>query len=639
MATSEHSGLEAGELAHAPPATASTGPAGILRRARAALVLIAGLVLLQGLYVRYARLLRNLRPLATHLEKHVFPALNSNGVAWFSLLVSEQDGERRLHGQTASYRSIEFPGTRRVADALNALGVRELRLDTRLESGQIVLAFLLLLRVRNSVAAAAPAEDYDGWRVGKMAGAMLGRGLRRFCLIARLNRETETYEIEYSYCELLLARAVREYVRRGSSFSQHRVLFRLAPQFGILVFLLFLTPMALMLLHPASALASVLALAFFGAVLAGTGISAIGALQYSREHQDMLIQDYLIQIDFLSRFPEIDPNPIFKLDRQGRVLYANPSARITLEGLGAPPDSAELLPENTHDLVAACLESHGPVGTEVERRGRTFRYLFSPFPDGTSAIAVATDVSYLKRVEQELRTLNQHLEEIVAARTRELRETQDVTILSLAGLAETRDPDTGRHLERTRSYVKALAEQLRKHPRWAHRLDDETVTQLHKSVPLHDIGKVGVPDSILLKEGPLTEEEYAEMKRHTLHGGRALRWAEQRLGFDSFLRIASDIATYHHEWWNGNGYPQGLKGEQIPWAARLMALADVYDALTSARAYKPGWSHEEAREQIVTRSGSHFDPDVVEAFVAIEDRFVEIAREYRDDGTFRAHDG
>ncbi|MFH1139605.1 MAG: HD domain-containing phosphohydrolase [Pseudomonadota bacterium] len=215
-------------------------------------------------------------------------------------------------------------------------------------------------------------------------------------------------------------------------------------------------------------------------------------------------------------------------------------------------------------------------------------------------------------------------------RTRELQDTRDVTILTLASLAETRDNETGQHLLRTQRYVRALADRLKSNPRFADRLDEGTIDLLFKSAPLHDIGKVGVPDAILLKPGRLTPEEFEEMKKHALYGRQALDGALKRLGENSFLRLAREIAYTHHEKWDGGGYPEGLAGDRIPISGRLMALADVYDALISRRIYKPAFTHEHARAIIVEGQGRHFDPEMVEAFRAMEREFVLIAGEFRD---------
>lgn len=224
------------------------------------------------------------------------------------------------------------------------------------------------------------------------------------------------------------------------------------------------------------------------------------------------------------------------------------------------------------------------------------------------------------------------LEEMVLERTRELMITQDVTIQCMASLAETRDMDTGEHIRRTQFYVKTLAEALRNSPKFSKMLTRENIELMYKSAPLHDIGKVGVPDHILLKEGPLTKEEFEEMKKHTVYGRDALTEAEKMLGTNSFLRYAKEIAYSHHERWDATGYPEGIKGDDIPLSGRLMAIADVYDALISKRVYKPAFTHEDALRIITKGDGrvmpGHFDPEVLEAFNAKSDEFRQIAAKY-----------
>jgi response regulator RpfG family c-di-GMP phosphodiesterase len=218
----------------------------------------------------------------------------------------------------------------------------------------------------------------------------------------------------------------------------------------------------------------------------------------------------------------------------------------------------------------------------------------------------------------------------IRERTNELNRTRDVTILTLASLAETRDNETGAHILRTQRYVRALAERLRTHPRFADTLDDETIDLLYKSAPLHDIGKVGIPDAILLKPGKLTDEEFTVMKGHARIGADALEISEKEFGSNSFLRLAREIALTHHEKWDGSGYPAGLHGDGIPVSGRLMAVADVYDALISKRVYKPAFSHEKAMEIIREGRGRHFDPDVIIALEAIEETFRTIAADFSD---------
>lgn len=218
----------------------------------------------------------------------------------------------------------------------------------------------------------------------------------------------------------------------------------------------------------------------------------------------------------------------------------------------------------------------------------------------------------------------------------ELKLTRDVAITSLSSLAESRDNETGAHIIRTQNYVKALAEYLSHSPSWASTLTPDYIDLLHKSAPLHDVGKVGIPDSILLKPGKLTDEEFDIMKNHPQIGADALSAAEQQLGSNSFLVVAKEIALTHHEKWDGSGYPNRLVGEEIPLSGRLMAVADVYDALISKRVYKPAFSHQKAREIIVEGAGTHFDPLVVDAFIAIETQFEHIAATHTDSQGLKA---
>jgi putative two-component system response regulator len=214
---------------------------------------------------------------------------------------------------------------------------------------------------------------------------------------------------------------------------------------------------------------------------------------------------------------------------------------------------------------------------------------------------------------------------------------QEATIESMSSLTETRDPETGGHIKRTQNYLRLLAECLKHQPRFSPVLDDETIDLLCKSAPLHDIGKVGVSDRILLKPAKLTDEEFEEMKQHTVYGRDAILAAERKLGNTSFLRFARDIAYTHHERWDGSGYPEGLRGDQIPVAGRLMALADSYDAITSERVYKSPLSHEKAVKIIVEEKGAQFDPAVVDAFLQVEEDFRQTALRYCDALEKQAH--
>ena len=195
------------------------------------------------------------------------------------------------------------------------------------------------------------------------------------------------------------------------------------------------------------------------------------------------------------------------------------------------------------------------------------------------------------------------------------------TMLALAKLAEFRDDDTGRHLERIREYTKIIAEEMAKKPNYIGYITKEYIEDIYHSCILHDIGKVGIPDAILLKPGRLTPDEFELIKTHTTLGGDVITAVEAEIEGRTFLTLAKEIAYYHHERWDGAGYPKGLSGENIPLSARIVALPDVYDALTSERIYKKIISHEKARETIIREKGKHFDPEVVDSFLAREDDF------------------
>jgi putative two-component system response regulator len=237
----------------------------------------------------------------------------------------------------------------------------------------------------------------------------------------------------------------------------------------------------------------------------------------------------------------------------------------------------------------------------------------------------------LKRASDLLRDRNAFLEAEVERRLGENQLIQDVSIHALARLAEIRDNETGNHLRRTQGYVRVLGRRLQDQSRFAPILSDREVDLLAKSAPLHDIGKVGIPDHILRKPGPLTPQEWDVMKTHAKLGSDAIEQAERdALRPVAFLTLAKDIAHYHHERWDGSGYPEGLAGEAIPLAARLMALADVFDALISRRVYKEPMSFPAAREIIREGSGHHFDPDLAATFLAGFDEITDVANRYRD---------
>lgn len=259
-------------------------------------------------------------------------------------------------------------------------------------------------------------------------------------------------------------------------------------------------------------------------------------------------------------------------------------------------------------------------------------YICKPISPPIVMARVATHLS-LSRARQLLADQNRHLEHLVAERTAQLLRIQDALILTMASLVEIRGNAVSNHLIRTQHYVTALARQLQTHPRFAAVLTDANIELLRKCAPLHDIGKVGVLDTLLLKAGKLEPHEYDLVKMHTIYGRDTIATMENKLdASDDFLMLAREIAYSHHERWDGTGYPQGLKGEEIPALARLMAVADVYDALISERAYKLAFSHEKAVAIMREGRGSHFDPDILDAFLQIEDQMLAISAQFIDHG-------
>ncbi|MEQ1529499.1 MAG: HD domain-containing phosphohydrolase [Methylococcales bacterium] len=237
----------------------------------------------------------------------------------------------------------------------------------------------------------------------------------------------------------------------------------------------------------------------------------------------------------------------------------------------------------------------------------------------------------LSRAFEEQRSQNELLELKVTERTLELENTRDAIVVAMAAIIEVRDNETGNHIYRTQHFVKCLAKQLQHQPGFQEQLRDKNIELITKSAPLHDIGKIGIPDLILHKSGLHSPEEFEIMKTHTTIGRDMIAAAQRSLTDDSdFLRYALEITNYHHERWDGRGYPQGLKGDEIPLSARLMALADVYDAMRSKRVYKEAIPHQQIVENIHQQSGKHFDPKLVTAFLQLESEFSRISEEFKD---------
>ncbi len=349
-----------------------------------------------------------------------------------------------------------------------------------------------------------------------------------------------------------------------------------------------------------------------------------------------------------------DPDNLFVLNEllcpQYRVLAAISGETGLRVALGTPrPDLILLdvmMPGLDGYAVLARLRAH-PVTREIpvvfltalgdpsdEERGFSHGasdYITKPLKPAVVLARVRCQLE-AKLAREWLNDRNAALEAEVARRMAENDLTQRVTIRALAHLAEARDPETGNHILRTQSYMKRLATDLRGHPRFAGLINDRYIELLTMSAPLHDIGKVGIPDHILLKPGKLTADEWVVMKTHAQCGSNAIEQAERDVDAPlEFLTLAKEIAHWHHEKWDGSGYPDGLAGEAIPLAARLMAVADVFDALISKRVYKEAMTTAEAGRLLKEGRGRHFDPDVVDTFLAAYDDFVAIAERYRDE--------
>ena len=332
-----------------------------------------------------------------------------------------------------------------------------------------------------------------------------------------------------------------------------------------------------------------------------------------------------------------------------RVKVANNGEKaIKIVQSGSPPDLILLdimMPGLSGYEVCAVLKDNpatrdipiifltAMTGTDDEKKGLALGavdFITKPVNPPIVMARVATQLQ-VKAAADFLKDQNVYLETEVAKRTKELAAIQDVTILAMASLAETRDNDTGNHIRRTQYYLELLANFLKNHDRFRFFLTDHTINMLFKSAPLHDIGKVGIPDRILLKPGRFEPHEFEIMKTHCKLGRDAIQHAEDQLGLEvEFLKFAMEIAYGHQEKWDGSGYPEGLAGDTIPISARLMAVADVYDALISRRVYKEGMPHAKAVGIIAEGRGTHFDPDIVDAFMALQEQFQEVAKRYAD---------
>ncbi len=299
------------------------------------------------------------------------------------------------------------------------------------------------------------------------------------------------------------------------------------------------------------------------------------------------------------------------------ATYPDPALVLTdirMPGVGGV-ELLHRLKQMDENVQVVMVSSHQDLDTvrQCLREG-AYDYLLKPFKWEllSNTVSRALERHYLLRENDRYR---QNLERLILEQTEEIRETRDIAMITLAKLAESRDSTTGLHLDRIEAYSRRLAEELQAGP-YASHLTDAYLDHLAKSSPLHDIGKVGIPDSILCKPGPLSSAQFRLMQTHTTIGGNTLRSVLERFETHGFLVMAMEIAYSHHERWDGCGYPQGLAGEEIPLAARIVALVDSYDTLTSDRPYKRAVSHAEAVQRIVVDRGKHFEPGIVDGFMA-----------------------
>ena len=337
------------------------------------------------------------------------------------------------------------------------------------------------------------------------------------------------------------------------------------------------------------------------------------------------------------------------LESQGYKVAVFPRGRLALTAaIEDPPDVVLLdinMPEMNGYEVCERFKSIDKLAdipiifvsakTETIDKLRAFScgavdYVTKPFQFEEVKARVQTHVELrcarlgLKRHNENLQRLVEEQVRDILANKEEISEAQLATILAMSKIADAKDDDTGKHIERTQRYCRVLADRLRQSGGAAGQIDDVFVNNLYHASPLHDIGKVSVPDNILKKPGKLTDEEFEVMKSHTAVGAEKLETVLARYSNNAFIKMGAEIARSHHEKWSGKGYPDGLEGDNIPLSAQIMAVADVYDALRSERCYKPAFTHEQSRDIILADSGTHFAPSVVRAFQEVENEFAEI---------------
>ncbi|HUX36454.1 MAG TPA: HD domain-containing phosphohydrolase [Rectinemataceae bacterium] len=337
------------------------------------------------------------------------------------------------------------------------------------------------------------------------------------------------------------------------------------------------------------------------------------------------------------------------LGRNGLVPRPVTSGKLAIEAaLADPPDIVLMdvgMPEMSglevcqwfkkderlKEIPIIFLSGLQEIGDKIEAfRVGGVDYIGKPFQELEVIARIKTHLQ-IRRLNAELVSHNERLEELVAEQVKQVTASQMAMIFALAKLAEVRDDDTGKHIERVQTYTKALALRMRDMKIHAAILTDSYIDNLFQASSLHDIGKVGTPDAILLKPGKLTPEEYAVMKMHCAIGADALAAVQKRFPDNQFLSMGVEVARSHQEKWDGSGYPDGLKAQKIPLPARIVALADFYDALTSNRCYRPAFDHQQTCRMIQEGSDAHFDPEIIGAFMTIEGQFRQVRHEMGND--------
>ena len=322
-----------------------------------------------------------------------------------------------------------------------------------------------------------------------------------------------------------------------------------------------------------------------------------------------------------------------------KLAMATPPELILLDVMMPGMDGFEVLRRlqdspATRDIPVIFLTALSEIGEKA--RGFALGavdYITKPFQIEEVQARVDTHLK-LRRAQHSLRSFNNSLQEMVARQVEEIAQSQQAMIFALAKLSHTRDDDTGLHLERVQHLCRILATALAGTRQFAEAITAQFIEAIFHASPLHDVGKVGIADAILLKPGKLDEEEFRVMKSHTLIGATTLASVHRQYPSNAFVEMGIDIARHHHERWDGAGYPDALSGTAIPLSARIMALVDVYDALRARRPYKEPFSHERAMAIIAEGRGKNFDPDIVDAFHAVAGRFDEVCRQFADSQWF-----